>query len=297
MSREIQVNESKQTPNILTILDSPKAAEELARIAGGTIDAAQFAKIALTTIKSKWGDLRDCDPFSIFTAVLEAAQLNLDTSVAANEFYFVPMKSTCVGMLGYRGMIRLAYRSGVAKKVDAKARYAGDEFEFEETQDGPRWRHVPYWQMGRDRGALLFTYAYARLANDEIIFKVADQYRIKTAKDASRAKGTWDKHPDAMATKTSMRELWKFLPKDRIDPRVAFALDDDAARDEDGTVVGRVSSAWAPALFGQPPTSVGELIAAPGLEPDAKPRRSTHARDPRDGDDRYDPPADEVTPS
>jgi recombination protein RecT len=260
--------DTREKPNILQILDSPKAAEEMARIAGGTIDAARFAKISLTTIKSKWGDLKDCEPFSIFTAVLEAAQLNLDTSVAAGEFYFVPMKSTCVGMLGYRGMIRLAYRSGVAKKIDAKARYAGDEFEFEETQDGPKWRHVPASVLGRDRGPLLFTYAYARLPNEEIIFKFADQFRIKAAQNASRAKGTWTQHPDAMATKTSVRELWKFLPKDRIDPRIAFAVDDDASREDGGATAGRVSADWAPALFGQPPTSISELNAAPGLEPE-----------------------------
>jgi phage RecT family recombinase len=285
--------DNRPKPNILEILANPKAEAEMARIAGGTIDAAQFSKISLTAIKSKWDILKDCEPFSIFTAVLEAAQLNLDTSVAANEFYFVPYGGKCVGLIGYRGKIRLIYRSGVASKVDAVARFAGDRFEYEETQDGPKWKHVPYWQCGNERGPLVFTYAYARLNNGEIIFKVADSYRIKTARDASKSSKTWDKHPTAMSIKTAVHELWKFLPKDKIDSRVLHAMDDDEAREAGSVVQSRASTDWAPALFGQPPTSVGELSAAPGLEPDAKPRRSAPARDPRDGDDRPEPPPSE----
>jgi phage RecT family recombinase len=295
--------DTRQQPNIIQILESPKAEAELARIAGGTIDTSRFAKISMTAIKSKWDILKNCDPFSIFTAVLEAAQLQLDTSVAANEFYFVPFGNTCTGMIGYRGKIRLIYRSGVATKVDAVARFAGDDFEYEETQDGPRWRHIPYWQLGRERGPLLFTYAYARLTNGEIIFKVADSYRIKTARDASKSGKTWDKHPTAMSIKTAVHELWKFLPKDRIDPRVAAAMDDDEAREVGGTVTPRVSTDWAPALFGAPPSSLGELSAAAGLEPDAtdaKPRRvqrndsrGPHAAGPGD---QAEPPEDADAP-
>jgi phage RecT family recombinase len=279
--------------NIFDILQSPKAEAELTRIAGGTIDAARFAKISLTAVKSKWDDIKDCDHFSIFTAVLEAAQLNLDTSIAANEFYFVPFGSKCTGLIGYRGKLRLIYRSGVADKVDAVARFAGDEFTYRESQGVPHWEHTPAVVLGRERGPLLFTYAYAKLRNGEIIFKFADQDRLKTAKDASRAKGTWGKHPTAMSIKTAVHELWKFLPKDKIDARVLHAMDDDEARESGSVVQSRVSTDWAPALFGQPPTSVGELSAAPGLEPEAKPRRSAPARDPRDGDDRPEPPPSE----
>jgi phage RecT family recombinase len=262
--------DNRPKPNILEILANPKAEAEMTRIAGGTIDAAQFSKISLTAIKAKWDILKDCEPFSIFTAVLEAAQLNLDTSVQANEFYFVPYGRNCVGLIGYRGKIRLIYRSGVSSKVDAVARFAGDLFEYEETQDGPKWRHVPYWQLGHERGPLLFTYAYARLNNGEVLFKVADQYRIKTARDASKSAKTWEKHPTSMSIKTAVHELWKFLPKDKIDARVLHAMDDDEAREAGSATQSRVSTDWAPALFGQPPTSVGELHAAPGLEPEGE---------------------------
>lgn len=265
---------AKRDPTIFEIMSSSRAESDLARIAGREIDTARFAQISLTTIRSRWDDLRKCTAFSIFTAVLEAAQLGLDTSVAAGEFYFVPMKSQCVGMLGYRGMLRLAYRSGSFKKIDARLVYAGDRFEFSETEDGPSWSHTPYWQLGNDKGPIRFAYAYARMQNGEIIFKVADQDRIKAAMSASRAKHTWNAHPEPMTLKTAVRELWKWLPKDLIDGKVAAAMDDDDVREDKGATAVRVDAEWARAEFNLPPESLGELEAAPGLEPEASPEPS-----------------------
>jgi len=257
----------RQQASIFDILASDKAAAEMERIAGSAIDVPRFAQISTTTIKANWSSLKDCTPFSIFTAVLEAAQLDLDTSPGSGQWYFVPYKSTCVGILGYRGMLRLAYRSGAVAKIDAKLVYAGDDFDFVDGHDGPKWHHRPHWQTGKDKGAIRFAYAHATLANGEVIFKVADQDRIKAARAASRSGKTWQAHPGPMTVKTAVRELWKWLPRDAIESKVAYAVDDDAIRDVDGMTAGRVSSDWARAAFELPPETLAELEPAAGLEP------------------------------
>jgi len=257
----------KTPPSIFDILRSDKALDEMERVAGSAIDVPRFAQIATTTIKANWNSLGQCDPFTIFTSVLEAAQLDLDTSPGSGQWYFVPYKTACVGILGYRGMLRLAYRSGAVAKIDAKIVYTGDEFDFVDGHEGPKWHHRPSWQTGKDKGPIRFAYAHATLRNGEVLFKVADQDRIAAARSASKSRSTWEKHPAAMTTKTAVRELWKWLPRDEIEAKVAYAVDDDAARDVSGMTPGRVSANWARAAFDLPPTTLAELDAAPGLEP------------------------------
>jgi len=257
--------------NIDDLLQNPHVHAEFGKVVGRIMPAATFARICLTTVRSRVKDLRNCTPLSILTACMEAAQAGVSTDVGAGEFYLVPYGQTCTGILGYRGMMRLMYKSGACKKIDAAAVFTGDEFDYTDTDDGPRWTHRHYWQLGRDKGEIRFAYAYAKLVNGETVFKVADQDQINRSR-AKGNKGTWRDHEEAMTIKTAVRQLWKWVPKDAVAHNVASILDRDALRDAGETVPSSVSMDWARAYGAEPaPDSVSELQAAPGLEPDADP--------------------------
>lgn len=258
----------QNNPGILDLVQRPDVQAEFAKVLGREMTSEHFARIALTTLRKNPALIQKCEPISILTACMEAAQLQLSTDASAGEFYFVPYGRTCTGILGYRGMLRIAYRSGAVRKIDARVVYQGDDFDFEETQDGPRWSHKPYWQTGRDKGPILFSYAYAILPNGEIVFKVADQDQIKRSREKGN-NGTWNKHEEAMTIKTAVRQLWKWIPKDKIAPTMAAAVEDDASREAGELPEARVSMDFARAYGTDPePQDLGQLEAAPGLAPD-----------------------------
>lgn len=259
--------------NIIDLVQRPEVQAEFAKVLGREMTSEHFARIALTTLRKNPKLVQKCEPVSILTACMEAAQLRLSTDASAGEFYFVPYKSICTGIIGYRGMLRIAYRSGAVDKIDARIVYQGDEFDFEETEKGPSWRHRPYWQLGRDKGKIMFSYAYAVLPNGQIVFKVADQDQIKRSRASGNA-GTWDAHEEAMTIKTAVRQLWKWIPKDKIAPTISAAVDDDERRELGDEPVAQVSTAWARGLDSDPEArSVGELQAAPGLDPAPPPEQ------------------------
>lgn len=260
----------RNPPGIIDLVQRPEVQAEFAKVLGREMTSEHFARIALTSLRKNPQLIQKCDPISILTACMEAAQLQLSTDASAGEFYLVPYGSTCTGILGYRGMIRIAYRSGAVRKLDARIVYQGDEFTFEETHVGPQWSHRPYWQLGRDKGSILFSYAYANLPNGEIIFKVADADQISRSRKKGNA-STWRDHEEAMTIKTAVRQLWKWIPKDKIPASIAAAVDDDSMRDDGEPSPPRVSMDWARAYDGEDghePQEFGELAAAPGLEPE-----------------------------
>jgi len=261
----------QQPPNIIDLVQRQDVQAEFAKVLGREMTSEHFARIALTALRKNPKLVQKCDPITILTACMEAAQLQLSTDASAGEFYFVPYGTTCTGILGYRGMLRIAYRSGAVSKIDARIVYQGDEFDFEETERGPKWSHRPYWQLGRDKGPILFSYAYAVLPNGEIIFKVADRDQIQRSRAKGNA-GTWRDHEEAMTIKTAVRQLWKWIPKDKIAPIMSAAIDDDAVREAGEQTDARVSMDFARAYGAElPPESLNELEAAPGLEAEPPP--------------------------
>lgn len=255
-------------PGIVEMLRTPNYVGELGRVLAATgTDPQRFANVAIVAVKKNWVDekrrpkLSKCTPNSIFLALLECAQLDLNP--LSGEFWFVPFADKCVGMLGVEGMLRIPRRAGAVAHIGAKIRWAGDEFEFEQVNGQPKWRHVPYWQLGRARGDLLFTYCHWRLPSGLDDFVVADKARIERARTAAKTQMVWNSDFHKMARKTAVREAWGSgqIPRDRIPMEYVAALDDDLKREVDGFTSARVDEpAWMSAVA--PPQTVGELEPA-----------------------------------
>lgn len=260
--------QQRQPPSIIDLVQRQDVQAEFGKVLGREMTSEHFARIALTSLRKNQALVQKCDSISILTACMEAAQAQLSTDASAGEFYLVPYGKTCTGIMGYRGMIRIAYRSGAVRKLDARIVYQGDEFDFVETHAGPQWTHRPHWQLGREKGSILFSYAYAVLPNGEIIFKAADGDQIARSR-AKGNSGTWNAHEEAMTIKTAVRQLWKWIPKDKIPSAISAAVDDDELRELGEHTEPRVSMDWARAYGAEDePQELGELRPAPGLEPD-----------------------------
>lgn len=96
----------------------------------------------MITETSKNPALLECTPVSLFGAVIQAGQLGLTIGGYQGEAYLIPFGNKKLTqkfgfdvkeatlIIGYRGMIQLAHRSGTVKRITPVAVRLGDEFRY-----------------------------------------------------------------------------------------------------------------------------------------------------------------------
>lgn len=202
----------------------------------------RLARIVTTEIR-KVPKLAECTPVSFFGAVIQCAQLGLEPGNALGHAYLLPYDKNTKNpdgtwskiqevqlIIGYRGMIDLARRSGQIVSIDARAVYEGDTFNCRLGLD-PHIDHEPDWNNPNrsNPDSLRFVYSVAKLKDGGIQFDVMSRGEIEAVRQRSKAKdnGPWKTDFTAMALKTVVRRLFKFLPVS-IEMQTAVGLDERA---------------------------------------------------------------------
>lgn len=235
------------------LLTDPKIKAQMALALPKHMTADRLARIALTEIR-KNPKLAQCDQTSFLGAIMQLAALGLEPGGALGHAYLIPFDKRgklangqwgVVGtevqlILGYRGMLDLARRSGQILSLEARAVYAADQFEVELGLDS-KIVHRPNW-TATDRGELTFVYAVAKLKDGGVQFDVmsrADIERVRNESQGFKAAvsaaekykkdptSTWHDHFEPMALKTVIRRLFKYLPVS-IEIQRAVGLDEQA---------------------------------------------------------------------
>jgi recombination protein RecT len=198
---------------------------ELAKALPDAIGVERFTRTVLTEIR-RTPRLLECSPESLLGAMMLAAQLGLEPG-PLGHVYFVPFKRAVEFIIGYRGYIDLAYRSGQVKQIGAELVHDGDAFHVEKGSR-PSIKHVPLGPA-EDR-EIHATYAIAHLRSGGAPFAVLYEAEWEQARRASASgkdgKGPWAEHRPAMIRKTAIRRLAPILPQTSIQ---AMALEADEA--------------------------------------------------------------------
>lgn len=193
----------------------------------------RMTNIALTVIRSN-PTLLECSVPSLLGAVVQAAQLGLEPGLIGH-CYFVPFnnKKKINGkdvwqkdvqfLIGYKGMIDLARRSGHMKNIYAYTVHENDEFEYELGLE-PKLHHKP--AIG-DRGALIYVYGVAHFKDGGYHMEIMSKTEIERIKGSSKAGqyGPWKDHYEEMAKKTVIRRMFKYLP-------ISIEVQDNVTKDE-----------------------------------------------------------------
>jgi recombination protein RecT len=155
---------------------------------------------------------------------MQAAQLGLDVTPSLGHVYLVPRSnhgiSEATFVLGWRGMVALAYRSGVISAINANVVREGDRFEIISGSN----LHIVHTPKLTDRKRdVIASYAIAQTTTGGIIASVCDRWEIEQhrKRSATPDRGPWVTDFEAMARKTAIRSLWPKLPL----PRNLAALD------------------------------------------------------------------------
>lgn len=200
----------KAQPQIAAVLPRHMSAERVVRMA--SFACGQNNK------------LLECSPTLLLTEVMRAASLGLDVGGVSGHAFIVPYKSVPKLVVGYKGFVDLALRTGKVSKVVARLVYAGDYFDYD-LGINERLEHKPTHQADGWEN-VTHAYAFAKLTNGDSLFEVLTRSQIEQRRGRSAswesAKSAWSSDPEAMAKKTAIRALAPMLPQS---PELAAALE------------------------------------------------------------------------
>ena len=233
---------TEQRPQTIAgLMADPKIKAQMALALPKHMTSDRLARIALTEIR-KVPTLAKCDQTSFLGAIMQCAQLGLEPGGALGHAYLLPFENRKKGItevqfiVGYRGMIDLARRSGQIVSLTARTVHENDEFSYQYglSED---LKHVP---ATGERGALQYVYAVAKLKDGGVQFEVMSRSDIDKVRAQSKAGnyGPWQTHYDEMAKKTVIRRLFKYLPVS-IELATAVTMDEkaDAGLGQDNSAI------------------------------------------------------------
>jgi recombination protein RecT len=237
-----QAAKTEKPKDLAQLMASPAVQSQLKVALPRHMTAERMARIATTEMR-KVPKLAQCDPMSFLGAVIQCAQLGLEPGNALGHAYILPfdkrqkvngqwqtVSTEAQVIIGYRGMIDLARRSGQIVSIEARAVYEGDEFDCSLGLES-KLTHTPDWQNPNrsQPDKLRFVYAVAKLKDGGIQFDVMSRAEVDgiRARSKSADNGPWVTDYAAMALKTVVRRLFKFLPVS-IEIQQAVTLDEQA---------------------------------------------------------------------
>lgn len=150
--------------------------------------------------------LQKCDPEKVAMEAVKAASLHLPIVKALGYAYVVPYKGVPTFVIGYKGLIQLAMRTGQYKIINADAVYEGELVGFDKLSG------IPDISGERKSDTVVGYFAYFRLVNGhEHVFYMSRPDMVKYAERYSPSYGSsyspWKTDFDKMAMKTVLRQL------------------------------------------------------------------------------------------
>ena len=245
---------------------------ELARALPKHLDADRIARIALTSFRHNH-KLAQCDPRSVFAAVIMASQLGLEIGVGG-QAYLVPYKDKsgryeCQFVPGWQGLLELMQRTGRADAWTG-AVYDGDEFDFC-LGDMPYLKHKPSGMLGRELTAV---YAVGRKTNSQWpIIEVWPVDKLREHRDRYNRQG--EKHYsfenfELYGRKVALLQVLKYLPKS-VELQTAIQLQHAAdSGSQNLTYRQAIEGTWLPEESETGMVDVEELPTAPSATEDVK---------------------------
>tara|TARA_R100000234_G_scaffold46587_1_gene27768 strand:- start:1861 stop:2724 length:864 start_codon:yes stop_codon:yes gene_type:complete len=204
----------------------------------GNLTAKRYISSCLTALAVQ-PKLLQCKPASVLKAMMESARYGLEPNSPLSEAALIPFGQEVNFLIEYRGMMKLAWNTGLLKSLDFDKVCDSDEFEYKKTHNGITFSHTP--NLRGSRGDAYAYYAIAELKSGGVAFQVMSKEDIikhaqQFSKGFSHKSSPWQTDFDAMAYKTVIRQLCdKKLPKSTTEQSVLMreaAHIDDFVEDE-----------------------------------------------------------------
>jgi len=119
---QVSTTQTNKPATIKSFFDNPNVAKRFEEIIGDKTRSIQFVSSVLQIANGN-NYLKNADPLTIYNAALMAATLNLPINQNLGFAYIVPYGKSAQFILGYKGFIQLAQRSGQYKSINATEVY------------------------------------------------------------------------------------------------------------------------------------------------------------------------------
>ena len=213
-----------QVTSVKELLMNDSAKGQLQQVAAAHMKPERMMRLMANAVRTT-PKLAECDPMSLLGGLMTCAGLGLEPNTIMGHAYLIPFKNNRKNItevqlvIGYKGLIDLARRSGHITSIAAGIHYSDDDlWDYEEGTES-RLRHVPGPQEGDKRHA----YAIAKFKDGGHAYVVLPWAKVIRTRDGSQgwqtakkfgktAQSPWALYEDEMAQKTAVRALAKFLP-------------------------------------------------------------------------------------
>jgi recombination protein RecT len=208
------------------LFESPEVLKRLQDVVPKHVTPDRLMKVFLSAIL-KTPALLTCTQASLVQSVVQLGELGLDPSGGLGFAYLVPYKGTATAIIGYRGYIELARRSGQLSSVRARVVHQKDVFrvKYGLVED---LEHIP--SDAANPGDLTHAYCIAEFKDGGHHMEVMSKAQIDAIRARSKAadKGPWVTDYEAMAQKTVIRRAAHFWP---LSPELGRAMEVDEERE------------------------------------------------------------------
>lgn len=200
------------------ILTSPKMREQIAMALPSHMTADRVLRVMLTQVR-KVPKLLECSQESVLSAFMDCTRMGLEPD--GRLAHLIPYGSTCQLIIDYKGLVDLAFRSGLVQSIHADVVCENDTFKY---SLGEVQEHSIDFRKGR--GKVYAVYARAVLKNGATKCEVLSAEEVDGIKARSRSgkNGPWITDWNEMAKKTAFRRLSKWLP---LSPEFRDAVEAD----------------------------------------------------------------------
>ena len=204
-----------------------------------------------------------CERGSLFQSVVRAAQMGLEIDSPLGHAHLVPFGGQVQLIIGYKGLITLAYRDPHLVSLEAHAVGPHDDFEYR-LGTKPFIDHKPdlkQWTLEPE--TLVAVYAVAKMRNGGEVIEIVPGGVIEQlcTDQIAKHKGEspWRYHFGAQARKTAIRRISNHLPKSAEDStRQWYEALEHERRTEIGQVTDAVELPETPEM-NQPFVTEGEI--------------------------------------
>ena len=184
------------------------------------ITPQEFMVKVLNAVK-KTPDLLKCNPQSLFGSILYFAEIGLPFNTPEGFGYILPYANKggtdATPIIGYKGLVEMAYRNPKVNSIRIQAVYEHDEFKYEYGTN-EYIKHKPI--MVGNRGNLTAVYAIAKIDGIDPLFVVVHKPELDKIQKLSKAGGSqyspYNNGTDVfnvMQSKVAIKLLFKTLPK------------------------------------------------------------------------------------
>lgn len=206
------------------------------------MSADRMYQLALSTY-NQTPELAECSPQSVLGCLMKCTALGLEPSAVdgLGRAYILPYYNKKTNhkeaqlIIGYKGMIDLARRSGQIVDISARAVYEGDFFEYEYGVH-ENIRHIPSPDYDGTQ-PLTHVYVVAHFKDGGHYIDVMTKKEVDAVRARSKTSkfGPWVTDYEAMARKTVIRRAFPYMP-------VSVEVQADVISDERTPIVNDADS-------------------------------------------------------